>query len=94
VLLQHRQQVTVERLIVQLQSIRISISKRQVVRLLIMGQDSFLIETVKCCGPACRRQPELQWTILAHAVPAGTALARRSATTTSPGSAQLPARAD
>jgi hypothetical protein len=45
VLLQHHQgQVTVERLMVQLQSIGISISKRQVVRLLIKGQDSFLIE--------------------------------------------------
>jgi hypothetical protein len=46
VLLQHHQgQVTVERMVVQLQSIGISISKRQVVRLLIDRQDSFLTES-------------------------------------------------
>ena len=46
VLMQHHQgQVTVERLVTQLQAIGISISKRQVMRLLIDGQDDFLAET-------------------------------------------------
>ena len=41
----HQGQVTVERLVVQLQAIGVSISKRQVMRLLIDGQDEFLVET-------------------------------------------------
>jgi hypothetical protein len=46
VLLQHHQgQVTVERLAAQLHAVGISISKRQVVRLLIAGQDGFLAES-------------------------------------------------
>jgi len=46
VLLQHHQgQVTVERLTTQLRAIGISISKRQVMRLLIDRQDAFLIES-------------------------------------------------
>ena len=45
VLLQHHQgQVTVERLVAQLQAIGVSISKRQVMRLLIGRQDGFHIE--------------------------------------------------
>jgi hypothetical protein len=45
VLLQHHQgQVTVERLVAQLSAIGLSLSKRQVMRLLIAGQDSFLAE--------------------------------------------------
>src|SRR5205823_11664631 len=45
-LMQHHQgQVTVERLAAQLQAIGISISKRQVMRLLIKGQDGFLAES-------------------------------------------------
>jgi len=45
VLVQHHQgQVTVERLVKQLQSIGLSISKRQVMRLLINGHDGFLNE--------------------------------------------------
>ncbi|HEY1431885.1 MAG TPA: transposase [Stellaceae bacterium] len=45
VLMQHHQgQVTVERLVTLLQTIGISISKRQVMRLLIDGQDAFLTE--------------------------------------------------
>ena len=48
VLLQHHQgQVTVERLTAQLRATGISISKRQVMRLLIDGQDDFLAEN---CG--------------------------------------------
>jgi hypothetical protein len=46
VLMQHHQgQVTVERLVTLLQAIGVSISKRQVMRLLIEGQDGFLTET-------------------------------------------------
>jgi hypothetical protein len=46
VLMQHYQsQVTVERLVVQLQAVGVSISKRQVMRLLIDRQDAFLGET-------------------------------------------------
>ena len=46
VLLQYHQgQVTVERLVTQLQAVGISISKREVVRLLIDRQDDFLDET-------------------------------------------------
>jgi hypothetical protein len=41
----HQGQVTVERLVAQLQAIGVSISKRQVMRLLIDGQDAFLDET-------------------------------------------------
>src|ERR1700690_1579520 len=41
----HQGQVTVERLVTQLQAIGVSISKRQVMRLLIDGQDVFLDET-------------------------------------------------
>ena len=45
VLAQHHQgQVTVPRLVAQLQSIGVNISKRQVMRLLIAGQDEFLTE--------------------------------------------------
>ena len=45
VLLQHHQgQVTVERLVAQLRAIGVSISKRQVMRLLTEGQDGFLAE--------------------------------------------------
>jgi hypothetical protein len=41
----HQGQVTVERLVILLQAIGVSISKRQVVRLLIDQQDGFLTET-------------------------------------------------
>jgi hypothetical protein len=41
----HQGQVTVERLVLLLQAIGVSISKRQVMRLLIDGQDAFLTET-------------------------------------------------
>ena len=46
VLMQHHQgQVTVERIVMQLQAVGVAISKRQVMRLLIDGQDAFLDET-------------------------------------------------
>jgi hypothetical protein len=41
----HQGQVTVERLVTQLQAVGVSISKRQVMRLLIDGQDDFLAES-------------------------------------------------
>ncbi len=41
----HRGQVTVERLVTRLQAIGVSISKRQVMGLLIDGQDDFLAES-------------------------------------------------
>src|SRR6202142_1938950 len=41
----HQGQVTVERLVAQLQAIGVSISKRQVMRLLIDGQDDFLAQS-------------------------------------------------
>jgi hypothetical protein len=40
----HQGQVTVPRLVAQLQAIGVNISKRQVMRLLIAGQDEFLAE--------------------------------------------------
>ena len=40
----HQGQVTVPRLVAQLQSIGVNISKRQVMRLLIDGQDAFVVE--------------------------------------------------
>ena len=43
----HQGQVTVERLVTLLQAAGVSISKRQVVRLLIEGQDEFLAETTE-----------------------------------------------
>ena len=46
VLLQHHQgQVTVERITAQLRAVGLSISKRQVMRLLIDRQDGFLVES-------------------------------------------------
>ena len=59
VLLQHHQgQVTVERLTAQLRAVGLSISKRQVMRLLIDRQDDFLAESrATCCGRACRLPP-------------------------------------
>jgi hypothetical protein len=41
----HHGQVTVERLVAQLRAVGVSITKRQVMRLLIAGQDGFLAET-------------------------------------------------
>jgi len=40
----HQGQVTIERLVTTLQGIGISISKREVMRLLIAGHDAFLSE--------------------------------------------------
>jgi hypothetical protein len=94
VLLQHYQgQVTVERLTAQLRAIGLSISKRQVMRLLIDRQDDFLAESrdVLRAGMQKAAWITVDDTGARHA--ATTASAPRSATTASPGSAQEAARA-
>ena len=50
----HQAQVTVARLLALLRGFGIIISKRQIVRLLIAGQDSFLDEARDCSGPVFR----------------------------------------
>ena len=90
----HQGQTTVPRLVAQLRAIGIAISKRQVMRLLIEGQQAVpRREPRRAAGRAGERG-------LDHgrrhrgATPGGrTASARRSAMTTSPGSAPRPARA-
>ena len=89
----HQGQVTVERLVAQLQAIGISISKRQVMRLLIAGQDDFLAETREVLRVGLQTAPGSRWTTPARATAASTASARRSATTASLGSARRAARA-
>lgn len=95
VLLQHHQgQVTVERLVAQLQAIGVSISKRQVMRLLIDRQDDFLIENREVLRAGLQRPPlGSAWMTRARATPAGTASAHRSATTISRGLAHETAKA-
>jgi len=61
VLTQHQSQVTIERLVLLLQAIGVSISKRQVMRLLIDGQDDFLTQTrevlrARPAAPGCKRR--------------------------------------
>ena len=95
VLVQHHQgQVTVPRLLAQLRGIGVSISKRQVMRLLIDGQDRFLREArdVLRAGLETAR-PGSRWMTPALVTPVRTGSALRSATTTSPGSAREQARA-
>ena len=89
----HQGQVTVPRLVAQLRAIGIAISKRQVMRLLIAGQDGFLDEArdVLRAGLQTAAWITVDDTGARHA--ARTASARRSATTTSPGSARGRARA-
>jgi hypothetical protein len=53
----HQGQVTVPRLVAQLRGIGVAISKRQVMRLLIAGQDGSSPRTVTYCGRACRPRP-------------------------------------
>jgi hypothetical protein len=89
----HQGQVTVERLVTQLQVFGISISKREVMRLLIDRQDDFLTENRGCCGRAWRRQIGSRWTTPARGIAAPALSARRSATTVSPGLAPPAARA-
>ena len=51
----HHGQVTVERLVTLLQAAGVSISKRQVTRLLIEDQDDFLDENREGCAPGWRK---------------------------------------
>lgn len=48
----HQGQVTIPRLVKLLSAIDIDVSERQVVRLLIEGQDRFRAEARRFCGPA------------------------------------------
>lgn len=82
----HQGQVTVPRLVTLLQALGIVISKRQVVRLLIEGQDGFLGEARDVLRAGLRQPPGSRWMTLALATRRRTASARRSATRTSPGS--------
>ena len=94
VLLQHYQgQVTVERLTAQLRAIGFSISKRQVMRLLIaIVRTAFSPRAVMYCALAYRRRLGSRSMTPRPAMPAGTASAHRSAMTTLPGSPHEAAR--
>jgi len=104
VLMQHHQgQVTVKRLVTLLQAVGASISKRQVMRLLIDQQDDFLSETMETLRAGLStadwitvdpRKSNAISLIPARATAAPTPSAPRSATTTLPGSARRAARAD
>ena len=86
VLAQHHQgQVTVPRLVAQLRGIGVAISKRQVMRLLIAGQDGFLDENRDVLRAGLGTAAWPLWMTLVHAMLARTASARRSAMTISPG---------
>jgi len=90
----HQGQVTGPRLRAQLQAIGVSISKRQLVRLLIGGQDAFLAEARDVLRTGLETASWI--TVDGHRGPAQrsqTASARRSATTASPGSPPRGARA-
>ncbi len=87
----HQGQVTVERLVTQLQAIGVSISKRQVMRLLIDEQDDFLTETREVLRAGLETAEWVTVDDTGDAAP--TQSARKSATTISPGSARPVARA-
>jgi hypothetical protein len=89
----HQGQVTVPRLLALLQAIGVGISKRQLVRLLIDGQEEFLRKRAMCCAPGSRQRAGSRWMTPGRGIKAPTGCARRSATTTSPGSARREARA-
>jgi hypothetical protein len=109
VLMQHHQgQVTVERLVMQLQAVGVSICKRQVMRLLIDRQHAFLDETREVLRAGLEtadwvsvddtfafgwRTPSVSECGTGGAIVAPTRYVRRSATTTSPGSVRRAARA-
>ena len=89
----HQGQVTVPRLVTLLRALGIVISKRQVVRLLIEGQDGFLGEArdVLRAGLSSAAWITVDDTGARHKAANGSV--RRSATRTSPGSAPPPRRA-
>ena len=89
----HQDQVTVERLVALLQAIGISISKRQLMRLLIDRQDDFLTETreVLRAGLETAAWITVDDTGARHAGKNG--FSRKSAMTGSPGLAPADRRA-
>ncbi len=91
----HQGQVTVPRLVDQLRAIGVAISKRQVMRLLIAGQDDFLAEAqdvlrAGSCGPPAGSP----WTIPAHGIRPAMASAGRSARSRLRGAARPTVRGD
>jgi hypothetical protein len=88
----HQGQVTIPRLLDQLASFGLVISKRQLVRLLIAGQDHFCAEA-RAVLRAGLEPPGSASTTPAPATGPGTKCAPRSATIISPGSAPPPRRA-
>ena len=82
----HQGQVTVERITTQLQALGLAISKRQVMRLLIGRQHGFLAESRAVLRAGLHGAAWVSATTPARGMAAGTATARRSATTASPGS--------
>ena len=78
----HQGQMTVPRLLAQLRAFGIVISKRQLVRLLIAGQDGFLAENREVCAPGSRAPPGSRSMIPVLATRPRMASARRSATHT------------
>src|SRR3954451_4235671 len=89
----HQGQVTVERLLAQLQATGISISKREVMRLLIDQQDEFLAENREVLQAGLATADWTSVATPAHVIVASTPSARRSATTASPGLGPPAARA-
>ena len=89
----HQGQTTVPRLVAQLRAVGIAISKRQVVRLLIAGQQPFLDESQEVLRAGLASAAWITVDDTGRGTGRRTAPARRSATTTSPGSAPRPARA-
>ena len=83
----HQGQVTVPRLVEQLRAIGVSISKRQVMRLLIAGQDVFLAEARDVLRAGLR---SASWITVddTGAIKPPTAFAPRSVMKTLPGSAR------
>ncbi len=59
----HQGQVRLPRFVVQLRAIGVAISKRQVMRQPIAGQDNFSSKRATCCAPVCRPAPGSRWTI-------------------------------
>jgi hypothetical protein len=82
----HQGQSTLPRLTALLQSVGVSISKREVQRLLTEKQQDFPDEAPTCCEPGWRRRLGYRLTTPAHATKPRTAFVRRSAMTGSPGS--------
>ena len=70
----HQGQVTVPRLVAQLQAIGVSISKRQVIRLLMAAKTRSSPKRETCCAPGWRRRAGSRWMIPARDKKRATAL--------------------